>query len=93
MAHALKARTVSTQKDTAPVVLVRWILRRGNSHLTCQVDVNGRTSTYAISVVPHWDVASAVVETARSPRVALQRHAEIAKRLRDCGWLVAARSA
>jgi hypothetical protein len=93
MAHALKSKPVHTQKETTPVVLVRWILRRGNSHLTCQVDVQGRTSTYAISVVPHWDVASAVVETARSSRAALQRHAEIAKRLRDCGWMVAARSA
>jgi hypothetical protein len=93
MAHALKTCNAPAQKQTAPVVLVRWVLRRGNSHLTCQVDVQGRSSTYAISVVPHWDVASSVVETARSPRAALQRHAEIAKRLRDCGWMVAARSA
>jgi len=69
--------------------LLRWILRRGTSRLTCQVDTAGKTSRqYLVSVVPHWDVESSIVETVKGPRVALQRHAEIALRLREVGWSV-----
>jgi hypothetical protein len=47
---------------------------------------------FAISVVPHWDIASAVIEPAATAVGAFRRHAEIAMRLRDAGWTLAHRS-
>ena len=70
------------------VCLVRWIFHRSGSSLTCQVDASGKGS-YDVSVVPHWNVAAGAIETVQTPRRALQRHAEIAKQLRENGWLLA----
>jgi hypothetical protein len=80
------------QVETA--CLVQWIFRRGSENVTCQVDVcrNGST-TYQLAVVPHRDVEAATIETIKSPLIALQRHAEIANRLREDGWSVARRTA
>jgi len=72
--------------------MVRWIFQRDGSALTCRVDARARSS-YDVLVVPHWNVSAAVVETLETPGRALQRHAEIAKRLREGGWLVAQRTA
>jgi hypothetical protein len=56
--------------------------------------VNARTpSSYDVCIVPHWDVSAAAVETLATPGRALQRHAEIAKQLRECGWHVVHRTA
>jgi hypothetical protein len=70
------------------VCLVRWIFHRSGSSLTCQVDA-GATGSYDVSVVPHWNVAAGAIETVETPGRALQRHAEIAKQLRENGWLLA----
>jgi len=76
-----------------PVCLVRWIFHRSGNTLTCQVDASATRSSYDVSVVPHWNVASAVIETVGTPGRALQRHAEIAKHLRETGWSLARRTA
>jgi len=55
--------------------------------------VNARAaSSYDVCVVPHWNVSAAVVETVETPGRALLRHAEIARHLRETGWLVVDRS-
>ena len=80
--------------DTAPVV--SWLFTRNGQALTCQVDqmdVRDAGSSYAVAVVPHWDIAQAVVEDVPTPASALQRHAQIALMLREAGWCVARRSA
>ena len=77
---------------TEPACLVRWIFRRGGVALTCRVDARA-TSSYDVSVVPHWNVSAAAVERLETPGRALQRHAEIAKQLREGGWLLAHRTA
>jgi hypothetical protein len=74
-----------------PACLVRWIFQRGDSALTCRVDA--RATSYDVSVVPHWNVSASAVEALETPGRALQRHAEIAKQLREGGWLVAHRTA
>jgi hypothetical protein len=73
-----------------PVRLVRWVFQRGENALTCEVDQS--QSTYDVCVVPHWDVSASVVEETDSPTLALQRHAEIARYLRQTGWSLTSRS-
>ena len=41
--------------------LLRWVFRRGNHLVTCQLDREGREAAYMLSLVPHWDVRQAVV--------------------------------
>jgi hypothetical protein len=76
-----------------PVCLVRWIFHRSGNALTCQVDASATRSSYDVSVVPHWNVAAGAIETVDTPGRALQRHAEIAKQLREHGWSLARRTA
>ena len=69
--------------------VLRWIFRRGNHLLTCQLTkVFG--SRYILSLVPHWDRAHGDSESFDSGLSALHRHAVIAKSLRDAGWKVVA---
>jgi hypothetical protein len=77
------ARNVSLQG--AP--MLRWILQRDTSAITCQLDARGNRS-YEVCVVPHWDPSSAVIERYDAPTPALLRHAEVARRLRENGWMV-----
>jgi hypothetical protein len=73
--------------------ILRWVFRRGNDVLTCGVDASRTGAGYDICIVPHWDVASTIIEGIDSPVSALRRHAEIACALRDAGWFVATRCA
>jgi hypothetical protein len=81
--------TTCERAENTPIV--RWVFRRGDNALTCGVDVSRTGSGYEICVVPHWDVASTIIEGVDSTLSALRRHAEIAGALRDAGWSVAAR--
>lgn len=67
--------------------MLRWILQRDTNAITCQLDVRG-TRSYEVCVVPHWDPSSAVIERYDAPTPALLRHAEVARRLRENGWMV-----
>src|SRR5712675_1009884 len=42
--------------------LLRWVFQRENQLITCQLDREGRQSSYTLSLVPHWDVRRAVSE-------------------------------
>jgi hypothetical protein len=69
--------------------VLRWIFRRGNHLLTCQLTkIFG--NRYVLSLVPHWDREHGDTETFESGLSALHRHAIIAKSLRDAGWKVVA---
>jgi len=69
--------------------LLRWVFRRGNRLLTCQLDRDGRQAAYMLSVVPHWDVRQAAVETFDAGASAFRRHAAIVGGLRSQGWTLA----
>jgi hypothetical protein len=58
------------------------MFERRDSALTAQVDVTP-SGMYELRVVPHWDVSRAVVEPFMGPGRCLQRHAEIARQLRE----------
>lgn len=67
--------------------ILHWVLERDAKTITCQLDTRDDHS-YELCVVPHWAPSSAVIERFEGPRAALLRHAEVASRLRDKGWMV-----
>jgi hypothetical protein len=71
--------------DAEPVL--RWIFRRERDVLSCGLEV-GANRAYDVCVVPHWDVSSSLIEHFDAPADALLRHAEIARRLRERGWVM-----
>jgi hypothetical protein len=97
-APALEAtvKHVSTPSKTAQAAkghpVVQWTFQRGTRTLTCQVAKAPRRS-YAVCLVPHWDVRASAVESYGEVTSALQRHAKIAEALRSNGWTVRAYTA
>jgi hypothetical protein len=67
--------------------MLQWILQRDTRAITCQLDARSDRS-YEVCVVPHWDPSTAVIERFDTPTPALLRHAEVARRLRENGWMV-----
>jgi hypothetical protein len=84
--------TPTKSETTAPTPILRWVFQRDVETLTCRIDV-ADTNRFEVCVVPHWDVSQAVIERFDAPMSALSRHAEIARRLRESGWMVMDRSA
>ena len=79
-----KSRSTST-----PAPPLRWIFRRGDRALTCQLERETGHS-YAVSLVAHWDVMFAAIETFDAVVAAFRRHAAIASVLRRGGWTLVA---
>ena len=72
---------------TEPTSVVRWVFLRGGHALTCTVEMTADRSSYDVCVFPHWNASLGTVERFVGPGRALQRHAEIASRLRESGWV------
>jgi len=70
-----------------PTSVLRWVFHRGGHALTCAVEVSADQSAYDVCIFPHWNVSLGTVERFVGPGGALQRHAEIALRLRESGWV------
>jgi hypothetical protein len=64
--------------------LLKWILCRRGHIVTCQIDRAG--SRYRVSVLPHGQHKSRLVEMFDANLTAFQRHAALVAGLRDCGW-------
>ena len=79
-------RARSRKASMAPVSLLRWTFSKGTRTITCQIDNRPGAEKYDVCVVPHWDVASTIVEGSYEPIGAFTRHAEFARRLRAAGW-------
>lgn len=78
-------------RQTKSKRLLRWIFRRSDQVITCEIDANGKQG-YEVCVVPHWNVSASVIERFDAGYQAFERHAEVARHLREAGW-VALRSA
>ena len=70
-----------------PACVLRWVFQRGPDVLTCAIEAGGRQSSYEVCILPHWNLSEATVEHFDAPGSALRRHAEIASRLRESGWV------
>jgi hypothetical protein len=82
-----------THRGRKTVRFLRWIFSRDNQLLTCQLERGVGRSEYAVSIVPHWNVACAAVETFDAAVAAFERHAALASHLRRSGWTLTARDA
>jgi hypothetical protein len=65
--------------------MLRWVFHRGTDTLTCEIDAAGRHH-FDVCVIPHWDVAASSIEQFDDAVSAFERHAAIARRLREGGW-------
>ena len=74
--------------SSPPQNVLRWIFRRGNHVMTCQLSRSSNRHRYVLALVPHWDGSHGDNETFDSGLEALQRHASIASSLRESGWKV-----
>lgn len=72
--------------------VLRWVFRRGNHFMTCQLTRLSAQRKYVLALVPHWDRRHGDSESFDSGLAALQRHAIIASSLRETGWKVVAYS-
>jgi hypothetical protein len=63
-----------------PVGRLPWIFLRGTKAITCEMRIGGAAS-YAVCLLPHWDLSSAMVERYDRRASAFYRHAEIAPSL------------
>lgn len=68
--------------------MVRWQMRLRNRLMTIGVAKSGAAG-YSVVTVPHFNVRKGTVEIYKDLISALQRHADIASRLRADGWSVA----
>ena len=98
MAHALPIVQVMMTKTMRkvprrsvradPGFMLRWVFHRGQDALTCAVETTVDRSAYDVCVLPHWNLSVSTIERFDAPAGALRRHAEIASRLRQAGWVV-----
>jgi hypothetical protein len=72
------------------MTMLRWTFTRNHDALTCELDANA-PGNYDVSVVPHWDVSAAAIEHFDGATRAFERHAELARYLRETGWHLARR--
>ena len=79
--------SANLSQPVEPVGMLRWIFCRGQMALTCELRATDQ-GTFDVSVVPHWDVASSIVERHERASTGMRRHAEIASSLREAGWSV-----
>jgi hypothetical protein len=86
MTTALPRKTPPSLETESPC-LVRWVFRRGADALTCAVDASGARPSFDVCILPHWNLGAAAVEHFNAPSSALRRHAEIARHLRQSGWV------
>lgn len=84
MTSTSSRRQVSTA-DRTPVV--SWVLRQGTAAITCGIEMKADRS-FELSVVPSWSRRSSLVEQFPGAVAAMERHAQVADRLRDLGWSV-----
>ena len=79
----------TTARETGnPNEMVRWQMRLRNRLMTIGVAKSGAAG-YSVVTVPHFNVRKGTVEIYKDLISALQRHADIASRLRADGWSVA----
>ena len=66
--------------------LVEWVLQRESRAITCQLDFRSRGS-YELRAAALGSIVGSI-ERFDTPTPALLRHAQLACRLRDAGWMV-----
>jgi hypothetical protein len=66
--------------------VLRWVFRRNHAAITCEIDAAG-DHAFDVCVIPHWNVSASTIERFDAVYRAFERHAELARRLGDAGWV------
>lgn len=74
----------NSQQDSTRVL--QWVFCRDGRAITCEIDAKPRRG-FEVSLVPHWDRSASVIERFDAVHQAFLRHAEMARQLRDTGWV------
>ena len=72
--------------------VLRWVLRKGTSAVSCEINMAADRS-FRLRVVPSWAPGAELVQCFANPLAVMERHAEVAGRLREAGWVVTERQA
>ena len=80
--------TTTSQPSASARPVLLWVLRNDFDAITVGVDISD-SGKCEVKTVPHWDTSLALIEPFDSAGDALRRHAEVASRLREIGWVVA----
>lgn len=67
------------------VPVLRWVFQHNQHVVTCEIDASGDRA-FDVCIVPHWNVSAAAIERFDAAYRAFERHAEVARRLREVGW-------
>jgi hypothetical protein len=86
IAIALRASIMHNNPQSDSTRVLHWVFRRNNRAITCEVEAD-RTHSFEVSLVPHWNVSASVIERFDAVHHAFLRHAEMARRLREAGWV------
>ena len=70
-----------------PTSVLRWVFHREGHALTSAVEATPDQSSFELCVLPHWNLSMGTVEQFMTAASALHRHAEVAARLRQSGWV------
>jgi hypothetical protein len=71
--------------DPSPSCVLRWVLASGSAAIACEIDANADRS-FDLRIVPFSAPGSGFVEHFQTATAVLERHAHIARNLRDAGW-------
>jgi hypothetical protein len=72
------------------VRLLRWIFRREDESVVCELGLNSDDSAYELRLNPPSNPSGATTELFNDALSALQRHAAIERILVDDGWMLEA---
>jgi hypothetical protein len=75
------------QRASRRHLLLQWTFHRAGRFVTCQLTHDG--PAYRLSLFTHSSRSATYVASYTSGIAAMQRHAEIAKALRNSGWTLA----
>ena len=71
--------------------VLRWILSNGSARISCEIDQNP-DRTFDLRVSVPWGKRQRIVNRFTDVVHAMERHAEVAGRLRESGWRVIERT-
>jgi hypothetical protein len=66
--------------------VLRWIFRRDEDAVTCELALTGEDREYELRVPSDWNPTGMSVERFDDALMAFQRHAMIERTLLDAGW-------
>src|SRR3954454_19771750 len=85
--HGTPAQTIDRRpRNYRHIRILRWIFRRDEDAVICELALTGEDREYEIRVPGGWNPTGMSVERFDDALTAFQRHAMIERTLFDAGW-------